>query len=81
MAKSNFCGHPIVRGRWQWWSKKFRRMMRGGMEWRIVGSKSSTCKYEYCTERQMVTKNERGREENSISDSVWHCGDRGLFAI
>jgi hypothetical protein len=40
MAKSNFRGHPIVRGRWQWWSKKFRRMMRGGMEWRIVGSTS-----------------------------------------
>jgi hypothetical protein len=40
MAKSNFREHPIVRGRWQRWSKKFRRMMRGGMEWRIVGSKS-----------------------------------------
>jgi hypothetical protein len=40
MAKSNFRGHPIVRGRRQWWSKKFRRMKRGGMEWRIVGSKS-----------------------------------------
>jgi hypothetical protein len=29
----------------------------------------------------MVTKNERGCEENSSSDSDWHCGDRGLFAI
>ncbi len=29
----------------------------------------------------MVTKNERGREGNSSSDSVWHCGDQGLFAL
>jgi hypothetical protein len=29
----------------------------------------------------MVTKNERGREGNSSSDLVSHCGDRGLFAI
>ncbi len=29
----------------------------------------------------MVTKNERGREGHSNSTSVWHCGDRGLFAI
>ncbi len=29
----------------------------------------------------MVTKNERGREGHTNSASVWHCGDRGLFAI
>jgi hypothetical protein len=29
----------------------------------------------------MVTKNERGWEGHSNSASVWHCGDRGLFAI
>ncbi len=29
----------------------------------------------------MVTKNERGREGNSSSALVWHCGDWGLFAI
>ena len=29
----------------------------------------------------MVTKNERGREENSNSALVWHCGDQGFFAI
>ncbi len=29
----------------------------------------------------MVTKNEGGWEGNCNSASVWHCGDRGLFAI
>ena len=29
----------------------------------------------------MVTKNKGGREEDSNSASVWHCGDRRLFAI
>jgi hypothetical protein len=29
----------------------------------------------------MVMKNERGREGNSSSASVWHWGDRGLFVI
>jgi hypothetical protein len=29
----------------------------------------------------MVTKNEMGREGNSSSASVWHCGDRGLFGF
>jgi hypothetical protein len=29
----------------------------------------------------MVTKNERAREGHSNSASVWHCGDRRLFAI
>jgi hypothetical protein len=27
----------------------------------------------------MVTKKEGGREGGYKSDSVWHCGDRGLF--
>jgi hypothetical protein len=29
----------------------------------------------------MVTKNDVGRKGASNSASVWHCGDRGLFAI
>jgi hypothetical protein len=29
----------------------------------------------------MVMKNERSREGNSSSASVWHCGDRGLFWV
>jgi hypothetical protein len=29
----------------------------------------------------MVTKNEGGREGDSNSALVWHCGDRGLFEI
>jgi hypothetical protein len=29
----------------------------------------------------MVTKNEGGREGHINSASVWHCGDRGLYAI
>jgi hypothetical protein len=29
----------------------------------------------------MVTKNERGQDEDSFSAIVWHCGDRRFFPV